>query len=270
MKQITGAVIATTLVILAIYVPIGFYGGMVGTIYLQFSVTMCIALCLSTINALTLSPALCALLLRKPKENKVFKAFNSFLSWSCNGYLRISRIMVRYTIIALVIFAAVLYMNGYYLKTTPSSFVPPEDKGALMGMIDLQPGATLERTAAAQKKLEDLIRQIPGVENIISITGYSFTSGTGENVGSTIVTLKDWSERTTPETQATEIQKKVQIAAMSIPEANVVFFQPIYGVGDQKALYLRTTNIKKASAPSTVLTARGIPILVQGLTVKLV
>ncbi|MBR2345650.1 MAG: efflux RND transporter permease subunit [Lentisphaeria bacterium] len=233
MKQITGAVIATTLVILAIYVPVGFYGGMVGTIYLQFSVTMCIALCLSTVNALTLSPALCSLLLRKPKENKVFRLFNGFLNWSCSGYLRISRVLVRYTIVALVIFAAVLYMNGYYLKTIPGSFVPPEDKGALMGMIDLQPGATLERTAAAQQKLEEKIRHIPGVENIMTITGYSFTSGTGENVGSTIVTLKPWAERNTPELQSTEIQKKIQMAAMTIPEANVVFFQPpaIMGLG---------------------------------------
>ncbi len=233
MQQITGAVIATTLVILAIYVPVGFYGGMVGTIYLQFSVTMCIALCLSTVNALTLSPALCSLLLRKPKENRVFRLFNGFLNWSCSGYMKISRFLVRYTIIAVVIFAAVLYLNAHYLKTIPGSFIPPEDKGALMGMIDLQPGATLQKTAEAQKKLEDMIRQIPGVENVITITGFSFTSGTGENVGSTIVTLKDWEERTTPELQAAEIQKKVQMAGMSIPEANVVFFQPpaIMGLG---------------------------------------
>ncbi|MCI5778209.1 MAG: efflux RND transporter permease subunit [Lentisphaeria bacterium] len=233
MKQITGAVIATTLVILAIYVPVGFYGGMVGTIYLQFSVTMCIALCLSTLNALTLSPALCALLLRKPKENKVFKLFNGFLSWSCSGYMRLSRLMVRYTIIALAIFAAVLFMNGYYLTTIPSSFIPAEDKGALLGMVDLQPGATLERTAEAQRKLEEKIMRIPGVENVITITGFNFTSGTGENLGSTIVTLKDWAERKTPELQLGEIQKKVQMAAMTVPEANAVFFQPpaIMGLG---------------------------------------
>ena len=233
MKQITGAVIATTLVILAIYVPVGFYGGMVGTIYLQFSVTMCIALCLSTLNALTLSPALCALLLRKPKENKVFKLFNGLLSWSCSGYMRLSRYMVRYTIIALAIFAAVLFMNGYYLKTIPSSFIPAEDKGALLGMVDLQPGATLERTAEAQRKLEEKIMQIPGVENVITITGFNFTSGTGENLGSTIVTLKDWAERKSPDLRLGEIQKKVQMAAMSVPEANAVFFQPpaIMGLG---------------------------------------
>ena len=233
MKQITGAVIATTLVILAIYIPVGFYGGMVGTIYLQFSVTMCIALCLSTVNALTLSPALCSLLLRKPKANKIFSLFNKFLSWSCGGYLKISRVMLRYTFIALAIFAAVLYMNYHYLVTIPGSFIPSEDKGALLGMVDLQPGATLSRTAEAQKKLEEKLLKIPGVENVMTITGFSFTGGTGENVGSTIVTLKDWAERKTPDLQINAIQNKVQQAASSIPEARIVFFQPpaIMGLG---------------------------------------
>ena len=233
MRQITGAIIATTLVTVAIYVPVAFYGGMVGTIYMQFAVTMCISLCLSTFNAMTLSPALCGLLLRKPKEYKMFKLFNWTLDWTRRKYLGISAFMVRYTVIAMLIFAAVIYFNVHYFQTIPSSFIPPEDKGALMGMVDLPPGATLKRTTEALKKAEDSIKDIPGVENIIGITGFSFTSGTGENVGSLIVTLKDWSERTTPETQIGAIQQKVQAAVSQIPEARIVFFQPpaIMGLG---------------------------------------
>ncbi|MBR7107212.1 MAG: efflux RND transporter permease subunit [Lentisphaeria bacterium] len=233
MKQITGAIIATTLVTVAIYVPVAFYGGMVGTIYMQFAVTMCISLCLSTFNAMTLSPALCGLLLRKPKEQKMFKLFNWTLDWTRRKYLGVSAFMVRYTVVAVLIFAAVIYFNVHYFKTIPSSFIPPEDKGALMGMVDLPPGATLKRTTEALKKAEDSIMNIPGVENIIGITGFSFTSGTGENVGSLIVTLKDWSERTTPETQIGAIQQKVQAAVSQIPEARIVFFQPpaIMGLG---------------------------------------
>ncbi|MBR2626325.1 MAG: efflux RND transporter permease subunit [Lentisphaeria bacterium] len=233
MKQITGAVIATTLVILAIYIPVGFYGGMVGTIYLQFSVTMCIALCLSTVNALTLSPALCALLLRKPKANKVFWAFNKFLSGSCAGYMKISRFMVRYTIIAIVIFAAVIYMNYHYLKTIPNSFIPAEDKGAVMGMVELRPGATLAETNAVLRQVESKIKDVPGVKNSISIYGYSFTSGAGENAGTFIVTLDDWADRTTPETQINAIQGALQKIAAGIPEARINFFQPpaIMGLG---------------------------------------
>ena len=233
MKQITGAVIATTLVIVAIYVPVGFYGGMVGTIYLQFSVTMCISLCLSTVNALTLSPALCALLLRKPKANKVFWLFNKALNGSCSGYMKISRFMVRYTIVALVIFAGVIYMNYHYLTSIPSSFIPSEDKGALMGMVELRPGATLAETNAVLKQVEDEIESVPGVKNCISIYGYSFVSGAGENTGMFIVTLKDWVERQTPETQINAIQMNLQQLVAKIPEARINFFQPpaIMGLG---------------------------------------
>ena len=233
MKQITGAIIATTLVTVAIYVPVAFYGGMVGTIYMQFSVTMCIALCLSTINAMTLSPALCALLLRKPKENKFFRLFNRGLDWSRRRYMKMSGFMVRYTIIAVMIFAAVIVWNVHYFKTIPSSFLPPEDKGALLGMVELPPGATLKRTTEALKKAEKILSAIPGVENIIAITGFSFTGGTGENVGCIILTLKDWSERTTPETQIEVILGKAQAAVSQIPEARINFFQPpaIMGLG---------------------------------------
>ncbi|MBE6357640.1 MAG: efflux RND transporter permease subunit [Lentisphaerae bacterium] len=233
MKQITGAVIATTLVIVAIYVPVGFYGGMVGTIYLQFSVTMCISLCLSTINALTLSPALCALLLRKPKENIVFRGFNKFLSGSCKGYMKISHFMVRYTVIALVIFAGVIYMNYFYLKNIPSSFIPSEDKGAIMGMVELRPGATLAETNRILMGVDEQLKNIPGVKDRMSIYGYSFTSGAGENVGTFIITLDDWKDRTTPETSIDEIQKNAQKIAFAVPEARINFFKPpaIMGLG---------------------------------------
>lgn len=235
MKQITGAVIATTLVIVAIYVPIGFYGGMVGTIYLQFSVTMCIALCLSTINALTLSPALCGILLRKkePTRNPFFKGFNKCLNWSRDRYLGISGFMVRYVLLALLIFGAVIFFNGYYLKNIPTSFIPSEDKGALIGMMDLAPGASLARTEKAQLDAYNLIKDIPGVKNVLGISGFSFTNGTGENVASIIVTLDDWALRKTPETQIGAIQQKLHAMTSQIPAAKIMFFQPpaIMGLG---------------------------------------
>ena len=233
MKQITGAIIATTLVTVAVYVPVAFYGGMVGTIYMQFAVTMCIALCFSTFNAMTLSPALCGIILRKPKDSKFFKPFNIALDWTRRKYMGVSGFMVRYTVIAMLIFAAVIYFNVHYFKTIPTSFIPPEDKGALMGMVDLPPGATLKRTNDVMTKAESAISNIPGVENVIAISGFSFTSGSGENVGSIIVTLDDWAKRQTSETQIGAIQQKVQMAVAQIPEARIMFFQPppIMGLG---------------------------------------
>ena len=256
MKQITGAIIATTLVTVAIYVPIAFYGGMVGTIYMQFAVTMCIALCLSTLNAMTLSPALCALLLRKPKENKVFRLFNWALDWSRRRYLGISAFLLRYTIVGVLIFAAVIYFNIHYLKTIPSSFLPPEDKGAFLGMVELQPGATLSRTSAALAEADAKLAKIPGVENIISIYGFSFTGGTGENMGTIILTLDDCAKRTTPETQTNEIQTQVQKAVYGIPSARIAFFQPppIMGLGVTGGVtFMLQANAGQTQAMMTLL-----------------
>ena len=235
MKQITGAIIATTLVIVAIYAPVGFYGGMVGTIYVQFAVTMCIALCLSTVNALTLSPALCAILLRKPQptRNPFFKGFNYCLSKSRNGYLKISGFLIRYLIISVILFAFVLWLNYFFYNRIPGSFIPTEDKGALMAAIELPPGAALARTMNTQKEVLDTVKKVPGVKDVISVSGFSFTAGTGENVGIGIFVLDDWANRKTPDTQIEAVRGKIQAAVSAIPTASVNVFQPpaIMGLG---------------------------------------
>ena len=235
MQQITGAVIATTLVIVAIYAPVGFYGGMVGTIYVQFAVTMCIALCLSTVNALTLSPALCSILLRKPKatRNPFFKGFNFCLNKSCNWYLKISGFLIRYIIITVILFGGVLALNYFYYNRIPGSFIPTEDKGALMSSVELPPGAALNRTNESQRDVLKKAAAIPGVKDIISVSGFSFTGGTGENVGMAIFVLEDWEKRTTKETQADEIMKRIQGELGRVPTASVQVFQPpaIMGLG---------------------------------------
>jgi len=235
MKQITGAVIATTLVIVAIYAPVGFYGGMVGTIYLQFAVTMCISLCISTVNALTLSPALCGMLLRdkKPTKNPVFLGFNRALDWSRRGYLRISSVLLRSLLVTALVLVAVIWISERFYATSQRSFLPVEDKGALLCVMDVAPGASLERTAKAQEKAQKLLSGIPGVKDLLSISGFSFVAGVGENVGATIITLKDWDERKTPETQIGAIQANIQKTLAQIPEAQFNVFQPpaIMGLG---------------------------------------
>ena len=235
MQQITGAVIATTLVIVAIYAPVGFYGGMVGTIYVQFAVTMCIALCLSTVNALTLSPALCSILLRKPKPtlNPFFKGFNFCLNKSCGWYLKVSGFLIRYIIITVILFGGVLFLNYFFYKRIPGSFIPTEDKGAFMGSVELPPGAALKRTDKTQTDVLKRASKIPGVKDIITVSGFSFTGGTGENVGLAIFVLEDWDKRTTKETEADEIMKKIQGEFSQIPTGSVQVFQPpaIMGLG---------------------------------------
>ena len=127
MEQLTGALIATTLVVVAIYMPIMFYGGMVGTIYTQFAVTMCIALCLSTVNAMTLSPALCALVLRPSKTPRgFFHLFNIGLNWTRNTYLFVGGLLVRRTLLTIVLFGLILFGNYYFYQRLPSAFLPEE------------------------------------------------------------------------------------------------------------------------------------------------
>lgn len=235
MQQITGAIIATTLVIVAIYAPIGFYGGMVGTIYLQFSATMCIALVISTINALTLSPALCRLLLRPHKEthNPLFVGFNKVLSFTRSGYISISSLFVRRAFLTILVFAAVSALTYWRYNKTQSEFLPTEDKGALMVDVQLAPGATLHRTELALNQFYDKVKKLPGIKDVIIVSGFSFIGGNGENVGLGIVTLKPWSERKTPETQIAAIQQRILNDTADIASAKINVFQPpaIMGLG---------------------------------------
>ncbi len=238
MEQITGAVIATTLVIIAIYAPIGFYGGMVGTIYMQFSVTMCVALIFSTINALTLSPALCSLLLRPTRQNKVskvvFAPFNFVLYGSRTIYLKCTGFLVRFWYITAILFAGVLYLNYHYFMNINNSFLPEEDKGALLVAIELPPGATLTRTRAASTEFYEKVKDIPGVKDLMVINGFSFIGGKGENLALAIVALKDWEYRTTPETQISAIKTEVQKRTAGISSARIMVMQPpaIMGLGN--------------------------------------
>ena len=204
MRQITGAIIATTLVTVAIYAPIGFYGGMVGTIYMQFSITICISLILSAVVALSLSPALCALILRPHQEPAaIFKPFNICLDFSKNIFL------------------------------SCAAFLPQEDKGAILAEIELPPGSSLIRTNKALLDAAGKFGKLDGVKAVFCVSGFSFMSGNGENVGILILTLDDWSKRKTPELSIDAIYVKAQAIGSQLPDARVDAFIPpaIMGLG---------------------------------------
>lgn len=235
MHQITGAVIATTLVIVAIYAPVAFYGGMVGTIYIQFSVTMCIALCLSTVNALTLSPALCGMLLRPydPNKPRVFRWFNTGLDWTRNGYLKFSGFLARKMIITVILMLGVLAANYWLFNRIPGEFLPHEDKGAAFCDIELPPGATLARTNAVLDETYKIVKDIKGVKDVITVSGFSFIGGNGENVGLVIVVFDDWSKRKTPDLQLGYLTNVMRQRLARIASANINVFTPpaIMGLG---------------------------------------
>lgn len=241
MYQITGAILATTLVTVAIYVPVAFYGGMVGQIYLQFAVTMCISLCLSTVNALTLSPALCALILKpanqKHLEKKIFAPifvpFNAGLNASKKFYLGLVGVLVRRTLITVLLFAVIIAANYKVYNMLPSTFLPDEDKGAILCDIEMPPGASMNRTEKTMSEFTEKILSLDAINNVLAITGFSPMGGNGENVGFGIVKLDNWALRTTPELQLKEIHKKTQALCNTMPCARIQCFTPpaIMGLG---------------------------------------
>lgn len=239
MQQITGAVIATTLVTVAVYAPIGFYGGVVGTIYKQFSVTMCVALCLSTVNALTLSPALCAMVLKPYDPNfkndkfALYRWFDKGLAWTKIGYICTSKFMIRrvFITVLLVLFAA--FLNFAAFKSLNSGFLPDEDKGAVLCAVELPPGAGLKRTNTAVSAMADRMKNINGVEKTLVVSGFSFIGGMGENLGLAIADLDGWDVRNTPATEVTAIRDKIMADSADIPSAKIQAFTPpaIMGLG---------------------------------------
>ena len=251
MKQITGPVIATTLVTVAIYAPIAFYGGIVGTIYMQFAVTMCIALCISAFNALTLSPALCSLILKpagseKKKKFLLFQWFDVSLDTTKKGYITISRILLRRLVLAFLLIGAVLATDTWLLKNLKGGFLPNEDKGVLMCELELPQGAALERTIKAMKTFNDKALKLSGIREIITVAGYSIMSGASENLGFAIIKLEDWDRRKTPELSINSIRDGIMAAGATIPLAEVRVFQPpaIMGLGVSGGVTfaLRTTG----------------------------
>ena len=245
MKQITGAIIATTLVSVAIYIPIGFYGGMVGEIYKQFAVVMSVSLVISTINALSLSPALCVLILRAKKDygtsdkiingifTPIFKPFNYLLEKSRVSYIGFCRLLVRHFTLALLVFAVVIAANVYFFRHTPSSFLPVEDKGAILCSVELPPGATTARAEKVMELLYNTVSKVEGVQDVLTITGMSLTGGQGENNAMMITQLTDWSRRTTPDLQLGALAARIQSICDQVADARIICFTPpaIMGLG---------------------------------------
>ena len=226
MTQITGAIVATTLVTVVCYVPLAFYGGMVGKMYIQFAFTMCVSLCLSTFIAMTLSPVLCALLLRSPvdKPPRIFAPFNFFLDRFRNGYLWGVGLLVRRGLLTLVLFsllgAAAWLLGG----KVPEAFLPQEDKGMITLNIELPQGATLARTNEVCEVIYRAIRDIPGIRSVMLISGSAPMSGRGEHCAQGIVRLEHWRERNRPELQISAIMEEIRKRTASILPAKIDCF----------------------------------------------
>ena len=235
MGQVTGPVIATTLVLLAVFVPVGFLPGITGQLYRQFAVTISTAVLLSSVNALTLSPALCSLLLRPVRTIKhgPLAWFTRVLDGSRRGYVAVAGWLVRRAFVTILIFG-VIFAGSYFAFThLPTSFLPEEDMGAIFLDIQLPEAASLERTKQVAAEVSRKIESMPGVASVITVSGFSLMSGSSENAAFGLAVLKPWGERTTPETQLGALVGRIQGAMGAIPSAAIFAFVPpaIQGLG---------------------------------------
>ena len=237
MDEITGPVIATTLVLLAVFVPSAFMGGITGQLFRQFAVTISAAVLISTVNALTLSPALCGIILRAPKESSFvgFRLFNRGFDRATGGYAFVIRWFVRLILVVLLVYVGLVGTTGLTFSSLPTGFVPPEDQGYLFVDVQLPDSASAERTQAVMAELDEIYTEVPGVTNSLSISGYSLLGGNaGSNLGLSVVVLEPWGDRETPEKSLDAIVATLRERFSKIQSAIVFPFTPppIDGLGN--------------------------------------
>jgi len=235
MVQITGPVIATTLVLLAVFVPVLFMPGITGRMFSQFAITISAAVVISSINALTLSPALCALLLRTRKGALTgpLAAFERGIDGVRAGYVALVRRIARVAALSVVAVAGIVVALVVLTGRVPAGFLPAEDSGVLFVDVQLPDAASLNRTETVAHRLEAQMLEIPGVADTVLVNGFSLLGGTGSNGAMIIVTLDPWETRTTPQTRAPGILRQIYALAGQEAAASVLAFNPppIPGLG---------------------------------------
>lgn len=243
MKDISTPMIATTLIFLAIFVPVGFMSGIVGEIYRQFAVTIAFSVIISLVVALTLSPVMCASMLRTvhPAHRGFLKWFNNLLEKATDWYVSGSIWIARRTVVTILLMVFVVGLTYFISSTSNTEFLPDEDQGAAFVSVQLPEGASQIRTKAVMDKLIPLMQDIPGIMHVMSVSGYNIMGGAGENVASVILTLDNWSKRKAPELQKDAIVGAVRNIIAGIPEAKMSVFTPpaIAGLGLSGGLDMR-------------------------------
>ncbi|KEQ19587.1 efflux RND transporter permease subunit [Endozoicomonas numazuensis] len=235
MKEVSGPIVATTLVLLAVFVPVAFMPGITGGLYSQFAVTISVAVLISSINALTLSPALCATLLKQGKMGHIkwLLPVDNFINRLTGGYKSWVTLLLRRGILGIGLFAIMMASTGFLFNSTPSGFVPDEDQGFFVVDVQLPDAASLNRTQAAMKNITNIIRTEPDVDSVITVSGFSIIGGSNSNNAMAIVVLKDWIDRPDIMQHQQVVMRKLQGKLWTLPEAQVraFAFPPIPGLG---------------------------------------
>ena len=266
MSGISSAIVTSTLVFMAVFVPVSFMGGTSGVFYTQFGITMAVAVGISAVNALTLSPALCALILRpneilvegkKPEFSTRFRmAFESSFRQIVLKYKNGVKFLIKRKWLAWSAFAAAVGLLFYFMNTTKTSLVPSEDTGSIFVSIDTPAGSTLAETVSIMGKVEKELQEIPQIADFNKVAGFGMGSGSGASHGMFIVQLKHWDERPGKENSVDAISAEIYRRTSHIKNMNLFVFSPPmisgYGTGNSFELYLQDRGGKGIDALSEV------------------
>jgi HAE1 family hydrophobic/amphiphilic exporter-1 len=224
-NEVRGPIVATTLVLMAVFVPVAFIPGMTGLINKQFALTIAMAVGLSGFNSLTLSPALCVVLLRpgSGKSNVVFRAFNKGFEKLSSGYAASVKVMAKMWYVVLAVFTGLCLLTVSWFGSITTGFVPEEDQGYFLALVQLPDAATIERTKSVIKQVNDIALKTPGVADVVAVAGYNVIDQIKQPfAGFAFVILKPWGERKTPETQLEAIMAAMRAKTGKIPQARVM------------------------------------------------
>ncbi|MEO8934417.1 MAG: efflux RND transporter permease subunit [Xanthomarina sp.] len=263
MSEITGAIISITLVMMAVFIPITFIKGPSGVFYEQFGVTLMIAIFISAVNALTLTPALCAVFLKPHKEQHVDKkrsliqrfydAFNTGFNATTRKYTQSVGFLITHKWITLIILGLSVFGIIAMDKAIPTGFVPSEDRGIVFMNAELPPGSSLDRTFEVNEALEKAVKDIKGIKGASFISGQNFFSGAGSSNAMGFIILDNWDERDSEQTSVNAIIGQLFQKAAMIPEANIIFFTPssVPGFGTADGFEMRLMD--RSARPLTEL-----------------
>ena len=239
MEEVSGAVVGIALVLSAVFVPTAFIPGITGRLYQQFAVTIAVSVLLSAFNALSLSPALAALLLRPKKEARgplavFFRSFNRVFARTTDGYVGACRTLIHKVAVSVAILAGFVFLVVFVGKKVPAGFLPDEDQGYVFAVVQLPEAASLQRASSTARRLEDIILKTPGVEYCTTVVGYSLVSGVQNTYSAFFwISFKNWDVRTAPDEQYEAIKAHLAKSFREVPEGVAIDFAPpaIPGIG---------------------------------------
>ncbi|ADC61222.1 efflux RND transporter permease subunit [Allochromatium vinosum] len=262
MGQITGPIIAITLVLLSVFLPVAFIPGITGQLFQQFAAVVAFSMLISAINALTLSPALCALLLKPTHHQRgIMRYVMGGIDRVRDGYAAVVRRLVRFSLLVLVLIAGVGLATGWLFKITPTGFLPTEDQGAFMAHVQLPEGASVNRTLAVVEQVEQIVLADPAVEHVIAIPGYNIVDGSIQSNAAAIVgRLKPFEERTTPDLAATAVIRRIAVETAGLSAARVMPFNlpPIVGLGTGSGFEYQLLDLQGSEPADLAAVMRGL------------